>query len=149
MTAQAAAPATRRTTAAATASDGPPAAGREPAAEVRQPAGRDGLHPVEGDPAADPLELLGPEGHERVREQRPRDRADGVGDEDLARLGSAHTRAAMFTAPPTGPSPVASVSPAWIPTPTRIGRSAVLAAPAASTIASPASTAAEAVGKTT
>ena len=34
---------------------------------------------------------------------------------------SAQTRAAMLTAEPTGPSPLSTVSPAWMPIPTRSG----------------------------
>ncbi len=65
-------------------------------------------------------------------------------------LASAQTRAAMLTAEPTKPSPVSTDSPAWIPTPTRIGSagSAAVAA-AASTIASPQPTAALAASNTT
>ena len=62
----------------------------------------------------------------------------------------AHRRAAMFTAEPTYPSAVSTVSPAWTPTPTWIasaGPSAVAAA--ASTIARPQRTAALAESKTT
>ena len=44
---------------------------------------------------------------------------------------------------------VATVSPAWMPTPTRIGASRVEASAAAATMARPASTAADAAGKTT
>jgi hypothetical protein len=54
----------------------------------------------------------------------------------------------MFTAPPTRPSVVATVS-RRVSIPTRIGRSGVEASPVPETIARPASTAADALGKTT
>ena len=63
----------------------------------------------------------------------------------------AQMRAAMFTAEPTYPSAVSVDSPAWIPTPTRIGRSgrSADAEAAAAAIASPQRTASLADGKTT
>ena len=63
---------------------------------------------------------------------------------------TAQIRAAMLTAEPTKPSPSATDSPAWTPTPTRIGRSAraALARAASATMASPHRTAAPTLEKT-
>ncbi len=59
-------------------------------------------------------------------------------------------RAAMFTAEPTYPSAVSTVSPAWIPTPTSIASSGPpIVARAADTIAIPHRTAPLAESKTT
>src|SRR5438094_9848945 len=62
----------------------------------------------------------------------------------------AQTRAAMFTARPTGPSPPSVVSPAWTPTPTWIGWPGMraVASIAAALIARPPSMALDADGKT-
>ena len=59
----------------------------------------------------------------------------------------AQSRAAMLTAEPTKPSAVSTVSPAWTPTPTRIGSPG--AASAAAMISWPQRTAALAESKTT
>jgi hypothetical protein len=64
-------------------------------------------------------------------------------------FASAQSLAATLTATPTKPSAVSTVSPAWTPTPTRIGSGPAAVAAAAAMMARPQRTAALAEPKTT